>query len=1405
MIRQITLFIIAGLAGAIVLTANASASVKPVNQDCLQPRMAKVDIPFVANKGQLPDSVAFAANTFAGQVYVNGKGELTYRIPMAESPAKVPVSLQEVLIGGKAPPPQGINLSSSKINFFIGSDPSQWLKGVPAYDSISLGQVYEGISVSLKAKGNNVEKRFHVAPGTDPGLIRVKVKGASGLTISANGQLAIQTPAGTLELTAPVAFQEIDGHRQAVTVAYQVKGDTYGFSLGAYDKEHALVIDPMFATYLGGSKSETLYGLETNVINDGTDANLYVYVTGGTESRDFPGLAGGLQTTYGYGDKDAYVARLDMDLKVLETTYLGGRGEDIAYDLTIHPDTDNVYIIGATDSNNFPEAGSYSGETDAFITILSPDLSTIVASRYLGGSAKDQALGLDIDHREAPDTTPDSLYVVGRTMSTDFPVSSGAFQTLHGSSASVGDAFVARLNAETLSLMQATFLGANSTDYANDVVVHDFNHEVYAVLYSAYNPQQGLWVGSLPWVDNPADFGGQADAVVVRLNESLSTMINAVYVGGTAIDWGLAIAINYSLNRVYIAGGLSPRYDTTAKDWISDFPATAGGFQTDLNGDQESFIAYLGMDLVLQQATYLGGSDFERISDIRLSSTNSPTFDVYVIGTTQSDDFPNTEDGYSKPQGFYSAFVARLTPDLSSLHEATYLGGSGTDEAHMHSLDMANDPHNGAIWLFAGGQTSSKDFPAVLNTDTDTAAQPTNAGSIDGWVARLNPLYRSGYPDIELQPRSHDFGNQRLNTAAPPLTVTFDNLGTDPVNVSNIFLQGTEMSDYILDFAAGSTPCGTPPFDVASGEVCTVNVVFTPSVDNVYRQAQAVVQTGNDPDEPELFIDLIGYSGPDITIITYEPDTEPTVLFPLTQIGSTTTQAFTIQNDGYSDLVVSSILKMGIDTTTGEDFTFRYEGDFACPDPADGPFTLVPGANCAVRVDFTPTYAAFQEALAVIISNDIDESPQHVRLHGPGVEDLSADIWSHDVAFYDAPIGSMRSLPLIVSNTGGEVLEITGMTLSDNANFAIDSSGGANPCSSVGNELEPFSSCTMTAIFTPGVSATFDETLTLTSNDPDEADYVVHFTGRSDTDSDGDYVLDIEESGDANGDGTNDADQPNVASLHSREGNHLMVFESDGNNELRDVRTQTTPSDAPLAGFEYPFGFYHFRVILEAGSEGANVTMTVMNADGSPADDIDTYIKYGPTPGNPDYHYYDLGDQNGVTINGTSYPSHVSTAGNVVTLHLLDGGIGDSDDANGDGQGEVNGEITDPGAPALAVVIIDSDGDGVIDSEDNCPFAANAGQENADGDSFGDACDTCPNDTDNDTDGDGVCGDLDNCPAVANASQDDADNDTIGDACDTCPNDPDNDADGDGICDDVNNNPPQTNSSGGSGCFIKSL
>ncbi len=151
--------------------------------------------------------------------------------------------------------------------------------------------------------------------------------------------------------------------------------------------------------------------------------------------------------------------------------------------------------------------------------------------------------------------------------------------------------------------------------------------------------------------------------------------------------------------------------------------------------------------------------------------------------------------------------------------------------------------------------------------------------------------------------------------------------------------------------------------------------------------------------------------------------------------------------------------------------------------------------------------------------------------------------------------------------------------------------------------------------------------------------------------------------------------------------------------------------DQPLpVGYGFPYGFYHFTVVLPEGTSAATVTFTL--PDNRTAE---TWVKNGPEPCNAEYHYYDFGDASRCTdaVDG------VAVSGNVITLSLQDGTWGDRDLI-------INGRIEDPGAPSC---FNDNDCDGVINANDNCPDKYNPSQMDTDNDGLGDACENTPSTT----------------------------------------------------------------------------
>ena len=262
---------------------------------------------------------------------------------------------------------------------------------------------------------------------------------------------------------------------------------------------------------------------------------------------------------------------------LLQATYLGGSGYDPAYALAIHPTSGEVYVAGRTTSTAFPgtEGGSQTAfGDDAFVVRLNAGLMTLHQATYLGGSSSEEARALVIQPASG------EVYVAGRTTSNDFPGTAGGAQTAYSG---VFDAFVARFNAGLTVLAQATYLGGSNYDYplASALAIHPTSHEVYVAGVTISTDFPGMAGAAQP------TFGGNNDTFVARLNESLTTLGQATYLGGSNQDEAYALAIHPTSGEVYVAGATVS----------TNFPATTGGAQLTFGGYYDAFIARLTANL----------------------------------------------------------------------------------------------------------------------------------------------------------------------------------------------------------------------------------------------------------------------------------------------------------------------------------------------------------------------------------------------------------------------------------------------------------------------------------------------------------------------------------------------------------------------------------------------------------------------------------------------------------------------------------------------------------------------------------------------------------------------------------------------------------------------------------------
>jgi hypothetical protein len=179
----------------------------------------------------------------------------------------------------------------------------------------------------------------------------------------------VRTPLGVLKDAAPVSYQLIGGERVPVESGYTLAGDGggYGFTVGSYDPRYPLVIDPGldYSTFLGGTGQDAGNSIAV-------DTRDRAYVTGATQSADFPTTPGAFDTSF--NQQDAFVTKLNASgSKLVYSTFLGGTGGDNGFGIAVRGD--NAYLTGFTDSADFPTTPgafdpSFNGNGDAFVTKL---------------------------------------------------------------------------------------------------------------------------------------------------------------------------------------------------------------------------------------------------------------------------------------------------------------------------------------------------------------------------------------------------------------------------------------------------------------------------------------------------------------------------------------------------------------------------------------------------------------------------------------------------------------------------------------------------------------------------------------------------------------------------------------------------------------------------------------------------------------------------------------------------------------------------------------------------------------------------------------------------------------------------------------------------------------------------
>ena len=321
----------------------------------------------------------------------------------------------------------------------------------------------------------------------------------------------------------------------------------------------------VYSSFLGGSANDTAEGVVVDSLG-------FAYVTGITYSSNYPVISGSYDITFNSGECDAFLTKVNATgTALIFSTYIGGNSYDYAYDLTLDS-SGYIYVLCTTYSANFPvTSGSYdtsqNGNYDIAVTKFNTAGSALVYSAFIGGSSYEVGNGIAVD-------SSGNVYITGQTYSSDYPVTTGAYDTIFNGGDY--DAFVTKLSPTGISLIYSTFLGGSVTEVGNGIAV-DSSGNAYVTGHT--------YSSNFPTTSNGYDTsfnGGDYDAFITKINQAGNALSYASFLGGSGVDSGYGLAVDSGEN-VYIVGSTRS----------SNYPVTAGVADSVFNGVCDVFVTKL--------------------------------------------------------------------------------------------------------------------------------------------------------------------------------------------------------------------------------------------------------------------------------------------------------------------------------------------------------------------------------------------------------------------------------------------------------------------------------------------------------------------------------------------------------------------------------------------------------------------------------------------------------------------------------------------------------------------------------------------------------------------------------------------------------------------------------------------
>jgi hypothetical protein len=348
---------------------------------------------------------------------------------------------------------------------------------------------------------------------------------------------------------------------------------------------------------------------------------------------------------------------------------------------------------------------SHNGMTDAFVTKMNINTSTLVYSTFVGGGKDDVSKDIAVD-------SAGNVYITGFTESNllfdSFPTTQGSFDTTHNGSQ---DVFVTKLNANGTALQYSTLLGGNSTDFGRGIVVDSIGNAYVTGETSSTQQPFPVTAGAY----DPTYNGGLTDGFVIKLNPSGSDLLFSTYLGGS-LQESLSSIVLDDIGNVIIGGS------TTS----SDFPISPNAFSSQHLGGYDGFITKLNaVGTNVTYSSYFNGSNSDFLYDVFVVNASM----IYFAGVTSGSTgitYPVTPNSYDPSyNGSIDSFLTKFElPAETSNTPYDFDGDSKTDISIFR-------PAPGEWWYLRSSDNGNQAFQFGASSDIIVPGDYTGDGKTD--------------------------------------------------------------------------------------------------------------------------------------------------------------------------------------------------------------------------------------------------------------------------------------------------------------------------------------------------------------------------------------------------------------------------------------------------------------------------------------------------------------------------------------------------------------------------------------------------------------------------------------------------------------------------------------------------